>query len=184
MQPYKSRLYSNIREINRIIIQVYIILLFNQYIQKYSVVHTYLFTLSTKYVFAKQSVFKLSLALLRIVDSVKMYLYVYLTLAEVPGTVLPVQFKKSNFEKKIILFYPAGYPWLPSKNVSYVYILYIHIYERRASFKENRIYIRVEFRQSLGMHFVSPFQPERELKVYSSCKLYALINFNFRFSIK
>ena len=169
MQPYKSRLYSNIREINRIIIQVYIILLFNQYIQKYSVVHTYLFTLSTKYVLAKQSVFKLSLALLRIVDSVKMYLYVYLTFI---------------LKKKMILFYPAGYPWLPSKNVSYVFILYIHIYERRASFKENRIYIRVEFRQSLGMHFVSPFQPEREFKVYNSCKLYALININFRFSIK
>ena len=27
--------------------------------------------------------------------------------------------------------------------------------------KENRIYIRVEFRQSLGMNFVSPFQPEK-----------------------
>jgi len=25
--------------------------------------------------------------------------------------------------------------------------------------KEKRIYIRVEFRQSLGMNFVSPFQP-------------------------
>ena len=36
--------------------------------------------------------------------------------------------------------------------------------------KENRIYIRVEFRQSLGMNFVSPFQPEREFKVYKSCK--------------
>jgi len=36
--------------------------------------------------------------------------------------------------------------------------------------KEIRIYIRVEFRQSLGMHFVSPFQPEREFKVYISCK--------------
>ena len=31
--------------------------------------------------------------------------------------------------------------------------------------KENRIYIRVEFRQFLGMNFVSPFQPEREFKV-------------------
>jgi len=36
------------------------------------------------------------------------------------------------------------------------------------SIKENRIYIRVEFRQSLGMNFVSPFQPEREFKVYKS----------------
>ena len=31
--------------------------------------------------------------------------------------------------------------------------------------KENRIYIRGEFRESLGMNFVSPFQPEREFKV-------------------
>ena len=32
--------------------------------------------------------------------------------------------------------------------------------------KENRIYIRVEFRQSIGMNFVSPFQPKREFNVY------------------
>ena len=31
---------------------------------------------------------------------------------------------------------------------------------------ENRKYIRVEFRESLGMNFFSPFQPEREFKVY------------------
>ena len=30
---------------------------------------------------------------------------------------------------------------------------------------ENRIYIRLEFRESLGMNFFSPFQPEREFKV-------------------
>ena len=36
--------------------------------------------------------------------------------------------------------------------------------------KENRIYIIVEFSQSFGMNFVSPFQPEREFKVYKSCK--------------
>ena len=44
-------------------------------------------------------------------------------------------------------------------------------------YKENRIYIRVEFRKSLGMNFVSPFQPEREFKVYKSVnvhKLYAV----------
>ena len=35
--------------------------------------------------------------------------------------------------------------------------------------KAKRIeYIRVEFKQSLGMNFVSPFQPEREFKVYNS----------------
>ncbi len=41
--------------------------------------------------------------------------------------------------------------------------------------KENRIYIRVKFRQSLGMNFVSPFQPEREFKVYNSCKCSQII---------
>ena len=35
---------------------------------------------------------------------------------------------------------------------------------------ENRIYIRVEFKESLGMNFFSPFQPERKFKVYKSCK--------------
>ena len=31
--------------------------------------------------------------------------------------------------------------------------------------KENRIYISVEFKESLGMNFFSPFQSEREFKV-------------------
>ena len=37
---------------------------------------------------------------------------------------------------------------------------------------ENRIYIyiREELNESLGMNFFSPFQPEREFKVYKSCK--------------
>ena len=35
---------------------------------------------------------------------------------------------------------------------------------------ENRICIREEFIESLGMNFFSPFQPEREFKVYKSCK--------------
>ena len=43
--------------------------------------------------------------------------------------------------------------------------------------KENRIYIRGEFRQSYGMNFVSPFQPEREFKVYKSCKCSQIICF-------
>ena len=34
---------------------------------------------------------------------------------------------------------------------------------------ENRIY-REELKESLGMNFVSPFQPEREFQVYKSCK--------------
>ena len=36
--------------------------------------------------------------------------------------------------------------------------------------KENRIYIRGEFRESLGLSFFSPFQSEREFKVYKPCK--------------
>jgi len=41
--------------------------------------------------------------------------------------------------------------------------------------KENKIYIRVEFRQSFGMNFVSTFQPEREFKVYKACKCSQII---------
>ena len=55
--------------------------------------------------------------------------------------------------------------------------------------KENRIYIRGEFRKSLGMNFFSPFQPEREFKVYKSCKCSEYINtacsldYSFQFRI-
>ena len=42
-------------------------------------------------------------------------------------------------------------------------------------FKENRIYIRGEFKESLGMNFFSPFPPEREFKVYKSCKCSQII---------
>ena len=41
--------------------------------------------------------------------------------------------------------------------------------------KENRIYIRGEYRQSLGMHFFSPFQLERKFKVFKSCKCSQII---------
>ena len=40
---------------------------------------------------------------------------------------------------------------------------------------ENRIYIRGEFKESLGMNFFRPFQPEREFKVYKSCKCSQII---------
>ena len=40
---------------------------------------------------------------------------------------------------------------------------------------ENRIYIRGEFKESLGMNYFSPFQPEREFKVYKSCKCSQII---------
>ena len=39
---------------------------------------------------------------------------------------------------------------------------------------ENRIY-REELKESLGMNFFSPFQPEREFKVYKSCKCSQII---------
>ena len=41
--------------------------------------------------------------------------------------------------------------------------------------KKNRIYFREEFKESLGMNFVSPFEPEREFKVYKSCKCSQII---------
>ena len=39
---------------------------------------------------------------------------------------------------------------------------------------ENRIY-REELKESLGMNFFSPFQPERDFKVYKSCKCSQII---------
>ena len=47
--------------------------------------------------------------------------------------------------------------------------------EKTVLSKENRIYIRGEFTESLGMNFFSPFQPEREFKVYKSCKCSQII---------
>ena len=62
-----------------------------------------------------------------------------------------------------------------------------------AAGKENRIFIRVEFRQSLDMNLVSPFQLEREFKVYKANvhKLYAAeyintvcsLDYSFQFRI-
>ena len=40
---------------------------------------------------------------------------------------------------------------------------------------ENRIYIRGEFRESLGMNIFSPFQSARKFKVYKSCKCSQII---------
>ena len=39
---------------------------------------------------------------------------------------------------------------------------------------ENRIYIE-ELKESLGVNFFSPFQPESEFKVYKSCKCSQII---------
>ena len=41
--------------------------------------------------------------------------------------------------------------------------------------REQNIYFRVEFKEFLGMSFFSPFQPEREFKVYKSCKCSQII---------
>ena len=51
----------------------------------------------------------------------------------------------------------------------------IDLHLKPAEDKENVIYIRGEFRESLGMNFFSPFQPEREFKVYKSCKCSQII---------
>ena len=61
---------------------------------------------------------------------------------------------------------------------SYSKVFWLSLYKRNFKYSkaqftmaiENRIYIREEFKESLGMNFVSPFQPEREFKVYKSCK--------------
>ena len=52
---------------------------------------------------------------------------------------------------------------------------YVNFSRQGHKVKENRIYIRGEFRESLGMQFFSPFQPEREFKVYKSCKCSQII---------
>ena len=57
---------------------------------------------------------------------------------------------------------------------SLLHFFNFHTYRRKTPI-ENRIYIRGEFRESLGMNFLSPFQPEREFKVYKSCKCSQII---------
>ena len=47
-------------------------------------------------------------------------------------------------------------------------------YDRPVKYIENRIY-REELKESIGMIFFSPFQPEREFKVYKSCKFSQII---------
>ena len=58
---------------------------------------------------------------------------------------------------------------LTQNNVVFSFIHPIDIYI------ENRIYIKGEFKESLGMNFFSPFHPKRELKVYKSCKCSQII---------
>ena len=53
-------------------------------------------------------------------------------------------------------------PKIPLINTSHKYI-------------ENRIIYREELKASLGMNFFSPFQSEREFKVYKSCKYSQII---------
>ena len=47
---------------------------------------------------------------------------------------------------------------------------------------ENRIY-REELKEYLGMNFFSPFQPEREFKVYKLCKCSQIIYSRLSISI-
>ena len=67
------------------------------------------------------------------------------------------------------------------KNVIYGKMFAIYIIHQNLTIigrdmtKENRTYIRGEFRESVGMNFFSPFQPEREFKVYKSCKCSQII---------
>ena len=63
-------------------------------------------------------------------------------------------------------------PILEQSTLNYIYIYKLIVYY---TVKKIRIYIRAEFRQSFGMNFVSPFQPEREFKVYKSCKCSQII---------
>ena len=46
--------------------------------------------------------------------------------------------------------------------------------DRAVKVKENTIYIRVEFRQSLGMNFVSPFQSKGSSKCTNHVNVYKL----------
>jgi len=51
-------------------------------------------------------------------------------------------------------------------------VTYICRYKKGKTFKTNRIEYVLEgnLENPLGMNFFSPFQPEREFKVYKSCK--------------
>ena len=57
-----------------------------------------------------------------------------------------------------------------------VYATQLNIFlDMKALIIENRIYIREELKESLGMNFFSPFQPEREFKVYKAWKCSQII---------
>ena len=58
-----------------------------------------------------------------------------------------------------------------AKKVKYIFLTWATLIGATI---ENRIY-REELKESLGMNFVSPFQPEREFKVYKSCKCLQII---------
>ena len=61
------------------------------------------------------------------------------------------------------------------QNVTVHNVTMQNVIRQNVIIKENRIYIRVEFRESLGMNFFSPFQSESEFKVYKSCKCSQII---------
>ena len=62
--------------------------------------------------------------------------------------------------------------WMSFKSATNIILMHevCHKNYEWALNKENIIYIRGEFRVSLGMNFFSPFQSEREFKVSKSCK--------------
>ena len=67
---------------------------------------------------------------------------------------------------------------VPSRFTVYIgcmYCEYCVLYTTCVRSIENRIYIRGEFKESLGLNFFSPFQPEMEFKVYKSCKCSQII---------
>ena len=66
--------------------------------------------------------------------------------------------------------------WDSSKSLFTIHesTFYLTVKENSDEYIENRIY-REELKESLGMIFFSPFQPEREFKVYKSCKCSQII---------
>ena len=89
------------------------------------------------------------------------------------GKILVTKNCKKNIFSVILPNYPPPLPEIESTGITLT--LRISKSLVTVSNKENRIYIRGEFRQSLDMNFFSPFQSEREFKVYKSCKFSQII---------
>ena len=73
--------------------------------------------------------------------------------------------------KHILKYQPSFLVYLDVSSLGYI----VSITSEESMFPiENRIY-REELKESLGMNFLSPFQSEREFKVYKSCKCSQII---------